>query len=76
MSDSDRPAGIVVDGHKRLYEALHTNGTVARIRAEVEAEFARRIQVASFWRRWQLRRQMEQEIKRRLARLAPPHALY
>ncbi|MBI3463047.1 MAG: hypothetical protein HY000_08320 [Planctomycetes bacterium] len=76
MPDSNHASHIVADGHKRLLDALQADGTVARIRTEVENEFALHFPNASVWIRWRLRREINREIERRLAKLAPPDALY
>ena len=62
---------FVADGYGRARDAIEPE-----IRAEVEREFAKRLQTASFLKRWRLRREMAAEIKRRIHARAPPDALY
>lgn len=62
---------FVADGYKRARDAIEPV-----IRAEVEGEFAERLQTAAFLKRWRLRREMAAEIKRRIHAQAPPDALY
>lgn len=68
--------GFVQDGHKRLMDALAAKGVRDQVRTEVESEFAPALQQAPVWQRWQLRREIERELKRRIKKLAPPDALY
>jgi len=63
--------GIVADGHRRAVRALEPV-----VRAEVEAEYADRLAAVPRWKRARLRREMQQEIERRIAERAPPDALY
>jgi hypothetical protein len=60
--------------HDGCYRAR--TARVSAIRAEVEREYAEQLQSAGFWERWRLRREMKQEIERRLERVAPPWGLY
>jgi hypothetical protein len=62
---------FVADGCHRARSA-----NVSAIRAEVEREYAERLQSAGFFRRWLLCREMRREIERRLDRVAPPWGLY
>lgn len=64
MDDTER---FVADGRQRAREA---------IRADVAKKFAVRLQQASPEEFPALRREMEQEIERRLERTAPRDALY
>jgi len=48
----------------------------AKIRGEVEQEFAAEIQKSTWWRRFFIWGQMKREIEQRLCRVAPPNALY
>jgi len=66
-----RPNRIVVDGCARAFAALEP-----KIRAEVAAAYAARLEQAGIWARLRLKRRMEREIKNRVAERAPPHALY
>jgi hypothetical protein len=62
---------IVADGHerdRRAHEPL--------VRAQVEQEYAHRLHATPLWRRWLVRRALEQEVERRLDLVAPPEALY
>ena len=63
--------GFVADGHRRARAAVEPH-----VRAEVESEFAGRLQNASFFKRLRLLREMEREIQRRVDQTAPPDALY
>ena len=63
---------IVADGYWRAAGAIEP-----RIRAEVAAEYATRLEEATtFWQRFQLRREMKREIARRIHEQAPPYGLY
>ena len=63
--------GIVADGYWRLLAVVDP-----QVRAEVEAEYAGRLEQASFWERRRLKREMAREIKRRVDEKAPPYGLY
>ena len=67
--------GFVEDGHPRAVAGLKE-----AIRAEVLAEFNERLRQARFWQRLQLHCEMRGEVARRLemrvAKSAPPDALY
>jgi hypothetical protein len=52
------------------------SANLSAIQAEVEPEYAERLQTAGFFQRWLLRCEMRREIKRRLERVAPPWGLY
>ncbi len=58
---------FVVDGRERAAEA---------IRDEVTAEFAEKLAATTFWNRWRVRRKIEAEVKRRMDKQSPGHALY
>jgi hypothetical protein len=62
---------IVADGWHRARSA-----NASAIRAEVEREYAERLQSAGCFRRCLLRWEMRREIERRLERVAPPWGLY
>jgi hypothetical protein len=62
---------FVLDGRERAREASFDG-----IRAQVEAEYAERLQAANWARRLLLKAEMRREIERRLDRIAPPDALY
>lgn len=63
---------IVADGYGRAAGAIEV-----RIRAEVAAEYAVRLEQAStFWQRFRLRREMTGEIRRLIHEKAPPYGLY
>lgn len=64
-------SAIVSDGASRARVAA-----VEVVRAEVEAEFEPRLQEATLWQRWALKREMQREVERRLKEMAPPSALY
>lgn len=70
MTGNNNPH-FVFDGHERARAA-----SMDKIRAQVEAEFAERIQAASWARRLPLIGEMRREIERRLKQVAPPDALY
>jgi len=63
--------GFVADGHRRARTAAEP-----QVQAEVEREFADRLEHASGRERARLLREMEREIKRRIRGTAPPDALY
>ena len=60
--------------HDGYYRARSANESA--IRAEVEREYAERLQSAGLLERWRLRWEMERETERRLERVAPPWGLY
>jgi hypothetical protein len=62
---------IVQGGRKRACKA-----SISRVRAEVEAEYARELEQAGIWKRARLRWKMEREINRRMKQVAPPDGLY
>lgn len=62
---------IVANGYARAYAAIEPG-----VRAEVQAEYAERLQNASFFSRVWIRWEMKREIRRRIDRSAPPDALY
>jgi hypothetical protein len=62
---------IVADGYWRARTALEP-----KIRDEVAAEYADRLEQATTWLRWRITREMEREITRRVHSQAPPDALY
>ncbi len=66
-----REEHFVADGYERAVEA-----TLPQIQAEVKAEYAERLASAGWYRRLWLRVEMRREVWRRLARIAPPWALY
>ena len=63
--------GFVADGYRRAKRAAEEH-----IRPQVEEEFADRLQHATDDERATLQREMEEEIKQRVNRIAPPDALY
>jgi hypothetical protein len=63
--------GFVADGYRRAYSAVEPP-----VRVEVTAEYAERLERASFWERQRLKREIEREIRRRVHEKAPPDALY
>jgi hypothetical protein len=63
--------GFVDDGYSRACQAVSE-----QVSAEVEQEFAERLQQASFIKRCRIRREIAQEIERRIHASAPPDALY
>jgi hypothetical protein len=67
----DRITKIVAGGRKRAYE-----GSVARVRAEVEAKYAEELKTAGVWRRMRIRRNMQREMRERMERVAPRSGLY
>ena len=67
----DRKTRIVADGQKRAYD-----GNVEQVRAEVEAKYAEELRRAGVWKRMQLRRKMEKEIRERMKKIAPSDGLY
>jgi hypothetical protein len=66
-----RQTGIVWNGHLRAYRAWKPI-----VRAEVQAEYAERLERAGFWERLRLRLEMKFEIDRRIQEKAPSDALY
>ena len=68
---------FVNDGYERA-----RSGAVAAIRAEVELEFAERLESAGLFERWRLHREIRCEVAKRIAarggldREAPPWGLY
>ncbi|MEX0613586.1 MAG: hypothetical protein WD738_20615 [Pirellulales bacterium] len=46
------------------------------IRAEVEREYAERLNTAGWFERWRLRREMRREVAKRRDHVAPPSGLY
>lgn len=62
---------FVADGYSRAYAAIEPG-----VRAEVQAEYADRLQNASFFGRIWIRWEMNREIRRRVDQSAPPDALY
>ncbi len=67
----DDKAEIVADGRERAMD-----GSVDRIRAEVEAKYAEELRTAGFWKRRRIRQKIEREIEKRLERIAPKTGLY
>ena len=67
----DRKTKIIADGQKRAYD-----GSIDKVRAEVEAKYAGELKRASMWKRMQLRRKVEHEIRERMKKIAPPDGLY
>ncbi|MEZ6138510.1 MAG: hypothetical protein R3C53_26810 [Pirellulaceae bacterium] len=63
--------GFVADGFQRARVA-----TESQIRKDIEREYASRIATASIIQRWRLKREMKKQIAERVARVAPPDALY
>jgi len=63
--------GFVADGHNRARQAIEPS-----IRAVVEMEFTVRWNAASLWQRFWLQREINREVERRIAEVAPPEALY
>ncbi len=63
--------GIVADGYERAWSA-----NIGAVRAEVEKEFAERMARAGFRERRKLRREIEEEVRRRMERKAPPWGLH
>ena len=63
--------GFVADGYRRAKRAA-----AEHIRPQVEQEYADRLQHATDDERTTLRREMEEEIKQRINKIAPPDALY
>lgn len=63
--------GLVADGYWRARFAL-----LARVRAEVEAEYLMSWQEAGFWRRIWLRVEIRRETLRRIQSKAPVNGLY
>ena len=70
MSDQDHQY-FVEDGHDRARTAIE-----AKIRAEVQREYANQVNKASFWERQRRRREMDREVERRIDLVAPPDAVY
>ena len=66
-----KPIRFVADGRARA-----ANAVVMKIREEVTAEFAQRLDGASFLMRFRLKREIKREIRRRIAERAPKDALY
>jgi hypothetical protein len=62
---------IVADGYRRARAALEPE-----VRAEVEAEYAARLQGVKFVERMKLKREINREVEMRLRRRAPRDALY
>jgi hypothetical protein len=68
---------FVEDGAERAAAAV-----IARIRDEVELEYAERLNSASWFERWRLYREIRNEVSRRLAKckrldeIASPRNLY
>ena len=62
---------FVADGYRRARAAA-----IVEIRAEVEREYAERLESAGWLRRWLLYRQMRREIKKRIDGKSPPWGLY
>lgn len=63
--------GFIADGYGRARAA---SGPI--IRAQVQQEFAARLNSASDAGKQRIEREIEQEIDRRLKEVAPPDALY
>lgn len=68
MTDSE---GFHADGYESLVDK-HLD----EVRPQVELEFAARLEEAGWLKRWRIKKQMENEITKRLDALAPPDALY
>jgi hypothetical protein len=67
MSANLRNCDFVSDGHEIA---------CAAIRRQVRQEFAERWKQATWRERWKLRAEIVAEVRRRIAREAPPDALY
>ena len=67
----NKQLSFVDDGQHRAREAL-----LPLIRAEVEAEYAERLQQAGLALRLLLRQEIRREVKRRVEQRAPCDALY
>lgn len=67
----DRCQRTVADGQKRAHD-----GSIDQVRAEVQAKYAEELNKAGRWKRMQIRRKMEKEIRKRMTKTAPPDGLY
>jgi|GEM_PF-2673921 len=63
--------GFVADGHERARQ-----GNEPIVRAEVQRQYAAKLDAASPVERTHLNAEIEREIQTRLDKLAPPDALY
>jgi hypothetical protein len=66
MSSKSRQAGFVNDGFKRAYVGIRN-----QVRFEVEAEYAARLESASFFERRVLKREIRAEFERRVRERLP-----
>jgi hypothetical protein len=64
-------SGFIIDGADRLFAIL-----LQQFREEVEAEFAERFAVASWFERWRLRREVAREVKRRIRSAVSDQTLF
>jgi hypothetical protein len=64
-------SAFVVDGYSRARAAIEP-----QIRAELEGEFAARLEAANGWQRFWLWRAIEREVQARLDKTAPYHGHY
>jgi len=62
---------FIHDGHERAYNAAEE-----KVRSELYAEFAEQLERSSGFSKLRMKREIEQEIKRRVRQVAPPDALY
>ena len=74
MDDATR-SGFIADGHHRAHSAIKEE-----VRSDVEGKYAKMLSSASPAEKLRLRREIERKIREetraRIAKLAPPDALY
>ena len=68
--------GIVQNGRERLLKSPEMRAEIARIRGELEQQYADELAQAGWFRRRLLRRKIAWELERRIHRMAPIDGLY
>ena len=68
--------GIVVNGRANVLKSPEMQAEIARIKGEMEQQYADELAQAGWFGRWSIRRKIQKELDRRIERMAPSDGMY
>jgi len=68
--------GIVQNGRERLLKSPEMQAEIARMKSEIERQYADELVRAVWFKRQLIKRKIAKELERRIERMAPTDGLY